>query len=1186
MIKRNLVFILLVSAILFLNATGCSGSSAPPVTPAITEGSSASNNQGEGERTLWGIWDIHFDPVSMELVVGPSRSAEAHFDITDMVLPPACDDCFGIHVNSFDPVTRVLDADVTLHNSFPIAGRDVRGIFFETGTGHALVNPDDWTSLWDLPGGLSFNPFKAFAKEEPNRTFLPDAEHTEKYLVYIPVPPQYYAITFAVDASWPGNCKDPYEIAEFHQLGELVDTPGASAGIEVVVHDWQGDVSKVTLVAPEITGESFTQLELVGEALWGLELFNNEGAGEGEYVVRIIADSANSPGMPLYDFAVVLISSAIGPTVTGIEPDHGFAGTGIPELTVTGEDFVGPGAQVILKRSGEPDIAAEDVVVVNPNTITCGLVIPMLAGLGTYNVQVINGGGGSGVGFDLFEVEGMVPNVTAIDPGSAFPNQELIGAEIFGGFFQGPGAQVKLIHDSYPEIEAGNVVVDSENHITCDIPLPFDAPLGFYDVEVINPTGMSGIGEDLLMIHAPTPVVASIDPATGGWGDTLTGVSIQGDGFQGPPGAQVKLKMAGKPDIAATNVEVVDQTHILCDIFIPYPTFTGLYDVDVMNGYFASGVGIDLFTVEEPVFAPTDVTPPWLNFSPRAVAAYGDYVYIASTPNGLHVFDVSETASPHWIYRDANYDSCEDVEVSGSYLYMADYDSGLVIFDLSDPSSPTYAGGVASLGGARSVTVSGDYAYVAWAGGLEIVDINPPGSAASVKNVLTYDAPSQVAVDNGYAYVAVAGWGLEIIDVDPPASASLVNTIYSAALNYYGIAAHNGYVYASNSSQLMVFDVDPPGSASIIHTVSGVNAAGMALGSSNYLYVADYLVGMSVVDISTPATANVVDVAPFSGSAKDVAVLGGYAYLGDEDAGLVIYDISTPNDAVFAQLIYTPGDVQSIAIFENTVFTANDLAGTMALDITVPEAAAVIGRIETYGTREIAINNGIAYVGDIFPYQLDIVDIDPLGGASILNTVSAGGFPAHIAYSDGYVYMPYYYGNGCDIFDVDPAGSASLVKNVSLAKTGYGVAADGNYAYVSNSDDGLKIIDISVPSTAYVLNTIPTSTAAVGIYLDGGHAYVGGYKELYIVDIDPPGSANIVKTVTATDSLGRLDLMGGYLFTVGLYGALEIFDVDPINSAHSEYVLPDLYGGIDVKVQGNYVYIGELSGGLKILKLM
>jgi len=289
-------FILLSGVILVICGwlLGCSGMAGDAIAPTDFLDPSYAAHDTNSQRMLWGIWDLYFDAYDYEAVIVPNRSLQAHFDITDMLLPPACDDCLGIKVNSFDPVTRNADVDVTLGNPSQITGYDVRGILYTNDYGHELCNPDDWTGLFDIPGGDAINPFKAFAKDEPGRSFAPDAEHAENYLVYIPKPPHYESITYAVTASWPGNCKEPYAIDDFAQLGVLYEYEGATAELEVCVRDWQDDTSKVTLVAPMIAGENFTQFSKESGDLWHLVLTNNTGASAGDYTVRIIASSINS----------------------------------------------------------------------------------------------------------------------------------------------------------------------------------------------------------------------------------------------------------------------------------------------------------------------------------------------------------------------------------------------------------------------------------------------------------------------------------------------------------------------------------------------------------------------------------------------------------------------------------------------------------------------------------------------------------------------------------------------------------------------------------------------------------------------------------------------------------------------------------------------------------------------------
>ena len=302
----------LILAVAGLLALGCSGKSAGhSIAPNISEATAAEVDDGS-QQALWGIWNIHFDPVELAATVEPIRNPQSHFNITDMIIPPACDDCLEIHVNSFDPVTRILNADVTLRNPYTIVGHDVRGIVFTNDYGHELTNGDAWTGLWDMPGGMDINPFRAYAKEEADRIFAGGAEHTENYQIRIPQPPVYFAITFAVDASWPGNCNEPYSIENEGPLVGLFDTSEGKLTFTVDVKDRQDDVNHVKLSAPEITGEEWTEFSFEVEDTWTLSLKNNMNAPAGDYDVRIMATSENSGSAALYDVVTLSVKHKVG----------------------------------------------------------------------------------------------------------------------------------------------------------------------------------------------------------------------------------------------------------------------------------------------------------------------------------------------------------------------------------------------------------------------------------------------------------------------------------------------------------------------------------------------------------------------------------------------------------------------------------------------------------------------------------------------------------------------------------------------------------------------------------------------------------------------------------------------------------------------------------------------------------
>jgi len=60
---------------------GCSSGKIIPVEPTSQVDPVVSERETDSQRVLWGIWNLAFDPVEMEVVVEPVRNVEAHFNI-------------------------------------------------------------------------------------------------------------------------------------------------------------------------------------------------------------------------------------------------------------------------------------------------------------------------------------------------------------------------------------------------------------------------------------------------------------------------------------------------------------------------------------------------------------------------------------------------------------------------------------------------------------------------------------------------------------------------------------------------------------------------------------------------------------------------------------------------------------------------------------------------------------------------------------------------------------------------------------------------------------------------------------------------------------------------------------------------------------------------------------------------
>jgi len=287
----------------FICLTGCSSN------PTNTEINSKPDDKlyfpipfektNESGRSPLGFWIANFDTGSLKADVESDRLLCTHYNITSLVPPP------GIFINSYDPGTFIMDVDVFFSNPYPIDVYDLRLIIFTDDIGHKMLNADSWTAIYDIPEGLPINPFKAFAKDKPKRKFTGQTQNGVNMLIYLP--DGNPTIKFAVDASFPSNCEEPYEISGFTQ-GVLYDEVGSSTNIEVSVLDWQNDVNSVMLYCPEILG-AFTPLSQINNEKWGMTLVNNMAASEGNYSGYFIATSPNPGCYNLYNEVTITVTT-------------------------------------------------------------------------------------------------------------------------------------------------------------------------------------------------------------------------------------------------------------------------------------------------------------------------------------------------------------------------------------------------------------------------------------------------------------------------------------------------------------------------------------------------------------------------------------------------------------------------------------------------------------------------------------------------------------------------------------------------------------------------------------------------------------------------------------------------------------------------------------------------------------
>jgi len=342
--KSPLYCLLIIIALVTLIGTlGCSENASSPTMPADPGLSGSHGASGTDGHSLLGVYELTFDPETTSIELVQVRQADAHYDIT----------AFMSHHVTFpyahwDPATRILDFDMTMHNASVVDVFDVRVLFLSDPTsGFEFLNPDDYTRLFNPFGPDDVNPFRAYAKTTPDRIFAAGDSHTENFRIQYP-PTITMPANFLVECSWPSNCEDSYEISN-QTLTNPVSTT-THGYINLDAYDHQDNIGGVYVDTTPITG-GLTWLTNAGGSAWTGGLYNSAGAAPGIYRCRITVDSYSSP-WNLYDFVDIKVDPGTTPSAGWSDTDYGIGGGCTLDLGVIADPGGSRDSNILMVEDG------------------------------------------------------------------------------------------------------------------------------------------------------------------------------------------------------------------------------------------------------------------------------------------------------------------------------------------------------------------------------------------------------------------------------------------------------------------------------------------------------------------------------------------------------------------------------------------------------------------------------------------------------------------------------------------------------------------------------------------------------------------------------------------------------------------------------------------------------------------
>ncbi len=170
------------------------------------------------------------------------------------------------------------------------------------------------------------------------------------------------------------------------------------------------------------------------------------------------------------------------------------------------------------------------------------------------------------------------PTVTGVNPGSANQGQTLSGIIVTGtGFTGAKGVSFG------GGIDVTSFTVNGDTTITANIVVANHASVGTRFVTVSTPSGKGTLPAGF-SVTDDSPIVTSVDSASGSQGATLTGITITGTNFTGA----TKVSFGGGIDVTSFNVN--GDSQISANIIIAVHASVGIRFVTVVN---QSGKGTD-----------------------------------------------------------------------------------------------------------------------------------------------------------------------------------------------------------------------------------------------------------------------------------------------------------------------------------------------------------------------------------------------------------------------------------------------------------------------------------------------------------------------------------------------------------------------------------------------------------------
>jgi hypothetical protein len=522
-----------------------------------------------------------------------------------------------------------------------------------------------------------------------------------------------------------------------------------------------------------------------------------------------------------------------------------------------------------------------------------------------------------------------------------------------------------------------------------------------------------------------------------------------------------------------------------------------------------------------------------------------DSLVFLSRGSQVAVINFADTANPQVLsYIEVNGLVSRSVLV-GDRLYVGSTGSDpkfIDLFDVSNPTNPQKLGFLQTR--LLDIDVVDTLVYTVAKDSLRVFDFSDPANPRQIG--ACRDSGHTLSVCNGYAYIADR-WGLNVVDARDPSSPHHEG---SWGTNIISVKARGNICCATTDNQsnpgvlkFTILDVRTPSSPTPLGSLDSCGAYDVFL-DGQLAFLSGYYIfnEFRIVDISdsthphhvgTVATPD-QNFGVWENPAKDLA------YVADDFGGLIVVDVANLNVPAARDTLLRAGLTYGMQLQGEYAYVANEGVGLKVLDVSDPRSPAEVGSVDstrTVGTKTVAVRDSFAFIGWATHPLLRVVDVSAPG--SPLKVAAGDVFnPAEdMVWRDSFLYVAEYY--------------------------------------------RLQILNVARPRQPVLVGSCTTSDLTwAGLCLRGNTAYVAGpYDGLHVIDVTDPRNPSPVKVLNGISTWGCF-VRDSLLFVSEFDDSLHIFNIANLYNVYQLGAVHISGAGSDVKVLGDYAYVGAKGLGL------